>query len=133
LELTGRAPRRGHAIEIRINAEDPALGFLPAPGTVTTFVPPLGAGVRVDTAVREGSEISPFYDSLIAKVIVSDETRSLAIARAIRALTELEIEGIPTTRDVALDVLGSREFATGSYSTSTLDELVGRIPSLSPR
>jgi len=133
LELTGRAPRRGHAIEVRINAEDPARGFLPAPGIVSTCVPPLGAGVRVDTAVREGSEIPAFYDSLIAKVIVSDETRSLAIARAIRALTELEIEGIPTTRDAALDILGSREFATGSYSTSTLDELVGRVPSLSAR
>jgi len=133
LELTGRAPRRGHAIEMRINAEDPARGFLPAPGIVSTFVPPLGAGVRVDTAVREGSEIPPFYDSMIAKVIVADETRSLAISRAIRALTEFEIGGIPTTREAALDVLGSREFGSGEYSTSTLDELVGRVPSLSPR
>jgi len=132
LALTGRAPRRGHAIEVRINAEDPSRGFLPAPGIVSTFVPPLGAGVRVDTAIREGGEIPPFYDSMIAKVAVWDETRLLAIARAIRALTELEIEGIPTTRDVALDVLGSREFTTGSYSTSTLDELVGRVPSLMP-
>ena len=131
LELTGRAPRHGHAIEVRINAEDPARGFLPAPGIVSTFVAPLGAGVRVDTAVRAGSEIPPFYDSMIAKVIVWDETRPRAIARAVRALTELEIDGIPTTREVALDVLGSREFATGSYSTSTLDELVGRVPSLS--
>jgi acetyl-CoA carboxylase biotin carboxylase subunit len=130
LELTGRAPRRGHAIEVRINAEDPTRGFLPAPGIVSTFAPPLGAGVRVDTAIREGSEIPPFYDSLIAKVIVWDETRPLAIARTTRALKELEIEGIPTTRDAALDVLGSREFATGSYSTSTLDDLVGRVPSL---
>jgi len=133
LELTGRAPRRGHAIEVRINAEDPAHGFLPAPGIVSTFVPPLGAGVRVDTAVREGSEIPPFYDSMIAKVIVWDETRPRAIARAIRALSELEIDGIPTTRDAALDILRSREFASGSYSTSTLDQLVGRAPSLSPR
>jgi len=133
LELTGRAPRRGHAIEIRINAEDPSRGFLPAPGIVSTFVPPLGAGVRVDTAVREGSEIPPFYDSMIAKVIVWDETRPAAIVRAMRALTELEIEGIPTTREAALDVLGSREFGSGNYSTSTLDELVGRVPSLSPQ
>ena len=131
LELTGRAPRHGHAIEVRINAEDPARGFLPAPGIVSTFVAPLGAGVRVDTAVRAGSEIPPFYDSMIAKVIVWDETRPRAIARAVRALTELEIDGIPTTREVALDVLGSREFESGSYSTSTLDELVGRVPSLS--
>ena len=131
LELAGRAPRRGHAIEIRINAEDPSRGFLPAPGIVSRFVPPLGAGVRVDTAVREGSEIPHFYDSMIAKVIVWDETRPAAIARAIRALSEFEIEGISTTREAGLDVLGSREFERGEYSTSTLEELVGRVPSLS--
>jgi acetyl/propionyl-CoA carboxylase alpha subunit len=133
LERSGRAARRGHAIEIRINAEDPSRGFLPAPGILSTFVPPLGAGVRVDTAVRTGSEIPPFYDSMIAKVAVWDDSRAAAIARAIRALTELEIEGIPTTRELALDVLGSREFGRGEYSTSTLEELVGRVPSLSPQ
>jgi len=132
LELTGRAPRRGHAIEIRINAEDPARGFLPAPGIVRRFVPPLGAGVRVDTAVSDGSEIPPFYDSMIAKVIVWDESRPAAVARSVRALEELEIEGIPTTREVALDVLRSREFESGEYSTATLSELEGRVPSLSP-
>jgi acetyl-CoA carboxylase, biotin carboxylase subunit len=130
LALTGRAPRRGHAIEIRINAEDPANGFLPAPGRVTRFAPPLGAGVRVDTAMRTGSEIPPYYDSLIAKVIVWDETRETAVARALRALRELEVEGIPTTREVALDVLDSPEFRRGEYSTSTLSELAGRVPSL---
>ncbi|HEU0249004.1 MAG TPA: acetyl-CoA carboxylase biotin carboxylase subunit [Gaiellaceae bacterium] len=132
IELTGRAPRRGHAVEIRINAEDPARGFLPAPGTVRRFVPPLGAGVRVDTAVSDGSEIPPFYDSMIAKVIVWDESRPAAVARSVRALEELEVEGIPTTREVALDVLRSREFESGEYSTTTLSELVGRVPSLSP-
>jgi acetyl-CoA carboxylase, biotin carboxylase subunit len=132
LALTGRAPRRGHAIEMRINAEDPANGFLPAPGTVTRFVAPLGAGVRVDTAMRSGSEIPPYYDSLIAKVIVWDETRDTAVARALRALRELEVEGIPTTREVALDVVDSPEFRRGEYSTSTLAELAGRVPSLTP-
>jgi len=131
LDVSGRAPRRGHAIEMRINAEDPARGFAPAPGTVTRFRPPLGAGVRVDTAMREGSEIPPYYDSLIAKVIVWDETRQAAIARALRALSELEVEGIPTTREFALDVLASPEFRSGEYSTSTLGELEGRVPSLS--
>ncbi len=131
LEQAGRAPRRGHAIEVRINAEDPARGFVPSPGTVTRFQPPLGAGVRVDTAVRDGSVIPPYYDSMIAKVIVGDETRDLAIARSVRALSELEIEGIPTTRDLALDVLRSQEFRRGEYSTSTLAELEGRVPSLS--
>ncbi len=130
LALSGRAPRRGHAIEIRINAEDPARGFLPAPGTITRFDFPLGPGVRVDTAVRAGSEIPPYYDSMIAKLIVWDDTRDAAIARAERALHEVAIEGIPTTRDLALDVLGSPEFRSGDYSTSTLTELEGRVPSL---
>jgi acetyl-CoA carboxylase biotin carboxylase subunit len=131
LERTGRAPRSGHALEIRINAEDPARGFAPAPGTVAHFAPPLGPGVRVDTAIREGGEIPPYYDSLIAKVIVWDATRPLALARAQRALSELEVEGIPTTRELALDVIASREFASGDYSTSTLADLEGRVPSLS--
>ena len=130
LALSGRAPRRGHAIEIRINAEDPARGFLPAPGTITRFDAPLGPGVRIDTAVRAGSEIPPYYDSMIAKLIVWDDTRDAAIARAERALREVVIEGIPTTRDLALDVLGSPEFRSGDYSTSTLPELEGRVPSL---
>jgi acetyl-CoA carboxylase, biotin carboxylase subunit len=132
LAATGRAKRSGHAIEIRINAEDPARGFLPAPGTVARFTPPLGPGVRVDTAVSSGVEIPPYYDSMIAKVIVVDDTRDAAIARAERALRELEVEGIPTTRDLALDVLGSAEFRSGEYSTSTLTELEGRLPSLVP-
>jgi acetyl-CoA carboxylase biotin carboxylase subunit len=130
LATSGRAERSGHAIEIRINAEDPARGFLPAPGTVTRFTPPLGPGVRVDTAVSAGVEIPPYYDSLIAKVIVGDVTRDAAIARTQRALRELEVDGIPTTRDLALDVLGSPEFRSGTYSTSTLTELEGRLPSL---
>jgi acetyl-CoA carboxylase biotin carboxylase subunit len=130
LASAGRAARSGHAIEIRINAEDPARGFLPAPGTVTRFVPPLGPGVRVDTAVSSGSEIPPYYDSMIAKVIVADDTRDAAISRAERALRELVVEGIPTTRDLALDVLGSAAFRSGDYSTSTLKELEGSLPSL---
>ena len=132
LELTGRAPRAGHAIEIRINAEDPRRDFAPAPGTITRFRPPLGPGVRVDTAVVEGEAIPPYYDSMIAKVIVRDADRDAAIARAIRALEELEVEGIPTTRDVALDILRSREFQGGDYSTSYLEEMEGRLPSMAP-
>ncbi|MEX0851420.1 MAG: acetyl-CoA carboxylase biotin carboxylase subunit [Gaiellaceae bacterium] len=133
LALTGRAPRNGHAIEVRINAEDPGRGFVPAPGTLTRFRPPLGAGIRVDTAIREGSEIPPYYDSLVAKVIVWDATRAFALGRAVRALTDLEVEGIPTTRELALDVLGSPELRSGDYSTSTLADLAGRLPSLSTK
>ena len=132
LSLTGRAPRAGHSIEIRINAEDPRRDFAPAPGLITRFRPPLGPGVRVDTAVVEGASIPPFYDSMIAKVIVRDDTRDAAIARAIRALGELEIEGIPTTRDLAIDILRSREFRGGDYSTSYLAEMEGRLPSMVP-
>jgi acetyl-CoA carboxylase, biotin carboxylase subunit len=130
LSPTGRAPRRGHAIEIRINAEDPARGFVPSPGTVTRFVPPLGPGVRVDTAVGSGTEIPPYYDSMIAKVVVWDDTRDAAIVRAERALRELVVEGITTTRELALDVLAAPEFRRGEYSTSTLAEIMGRAPSL---
>jgi acetyl-CoA carboxylase biotin carboxylase subunit len=132
LTVTGRAPRSGHAIEIRINAEDPRRDFAPAPGTITRFLPPLGPGVRVDTAVVEGAAIPPYYDSMIAKVIVHDESRDAAIARAIRALEELVVEGIPTTREVAIDILRSREFQGGDYSTSYLAEMEGRLPSMSP-
>ena len=122
LHLTGRAPRRGHAIEVRINAEDPARNFAPAPGKLTRFRAPLGPGVRVDAGVEEGETIPPYYDSLIAKMIVWDETRDASIARALRALAELEIEGVPTTRDVAAEILRSPEFASGDYSTSLLEE-----------
>ncbi len=123
-------PRSGHAIELRINAEDPTRDFAPAPGRLTRFRPPLGPGVRVDTFVEEGSTIPPFYDSLIAKLIVHDANRSLAIERARRALSEFEIEGVPTTRTVLYEILGSDEFRSGEYSTSFLEEAGARLPAL---
>jgi acetyl-CoA carboxylase biotin carboxylase subunit len=130
LGRTGRAPRSGHAIELRINAEDPARGFLPAPGVITRFRPPLGPGVRTDTAVGDGSVISPYYDSLVAKVIVHDVDRPSAIERAMRALDELEIVGVPTTQALAAEILRSRPFREGAYSTSYLDEMAASLPSL---
>jgi acetyl-CoA carboxylase biotin carboxylase subunit len=127
----GRAgPRNGHAIELRINAEDPARGFAPAPGRIERFRPPLGPGVRVDTFVEDGSVISPHYDSLIAKLIVVDNSRRLAIERARRALRELEIEGVATTREVLSEILDSDEFRSGEYSTSFLEEAGARLPAL---
>jgi acetyl-CoA carboxylase, biotin carboxylase subunit len=127
LALTGRAPRRGHAIEIRLNAEDPERDFLPAPGTVTRFRPSLGPGVRLDGGILEGMTIPPFYDSMLAKLIVWDSGREAAIARALRALGELELAGVPTTREVAMQVLRSPEFASGDYSTGTLPGLLAAV------
>jgi acetyl-CoA carboxylase biotin carboxylase subunit len=122
LHASGRAPRRGHAIEVRLNAEDPARGFAPSPGVVERFKAPLGPGVRLDTHIEEGAVIPPYYDSLIAKLIAWDETRPLAIERSLRALSELELRGVATTRDVAAEILASEEFRSGTYSTSFLDE-----------
>jgi acetyl-CoA carboxylase, biotin carboxylase subunit len=130
LQLTGRAPRAGHAIEIRINAEDPSRGFAPSPGRIDRLRLPLGPGVRVDTYVEDGTVIPPHYDSLIAKVIVHDTTRDAAIARARRALGELEVRGVPTTREAAIEILGSEEFRSGEYSTSFLEEAGARLPAL---
>jgi acetyl-CoA carboxylase biotin carboxylase subunit len=124
LELTGRAPRHGHSIEIRLNAEDPGRDFLPAPGRVTRFRPGQGPGVRVDTFVEDGALIPPHYDSLLAKLVVWDVDRPSAIARALRALEETEIEGVPSTRELAIEVLRSSAFSSGDYSTSTLAELM---------
>jgi acetyl-CoA carboxylase biotin carboxylase subunit len=130
LHTTGRAERRGHAIEVRLNAEDPSRSFLPAPGRIERFRPPLGPGVRVDTHVADGSEVPPYYDSLIAKVIVWAENRPAAIARCQRALGELEVVGVPTTAAVARDILRSEEFESGRYSTSFLADVGGRLPSI---
>src|SRR6266542_3647694 len=126
LEATGRASRAGHAIEIRINAEDPERDFAPSPGRIDRLRVPLGPGVRVDTHVETGTIVSPYYDSLIAKVIVWDEDRASCVARGQRALRELEVQGIPTTRGFGLDVLRSEEFGTGRYSTSFLERTIRR-------
>jgi acetyl-CoA carboxylase, biotin carboxylase subunit len=130
LSRTGRTARRGHAIEVRLNAEDPARDFAPAPGRVTRFRPPLGPGVRLDTYIEDGSEVPPHYDSLLGKLIVWDETRPQAIQRMLRALGELRLEGPPTTRELALDILRSEEFGSGRYSTSYLAEAAERLPAL---
>ena len=130
LSATGRAERQGHAIEIRINAEDPARNFLPTPGTIERFRPPLGPGVRVDTHVEDGAVIPPNYDSLLAKLVVWDTDRPAAIDRALRALAELEVVGVPTTAAAARDILRTEEFADGRYSTSFLEEAGSRLPAL---
>jgi acetyl-CoA carboxylase biotin carboxylase subunit len=130
LGMTGRAPRFGHAIELRLNAEDPARDFVPTPGKLTRFRPPLGPGVRVDTYVEEGTEIPPFYDSLLAKIAVHASDRTAAIERARRALGELRIEGVTTTVPVVHEILDSAEFRRGEYSTGLIAELSDRLPAL---
>jgi acetyl-CoA carboxylase biotin carboxylase subunit len=133
LPAEGRAPRRGHALEVRINAEDPARGFAPAPGRVTRFRPPLGPGVRVDTHVYEGYEVPPYYDSLLAKLVVWDADRPHALARTARALSEFELEGITTTRELAIEIVRSEDFQAGGYTTGYVHEAAGRLTSLGPR
>jgi acetyl-CoA carboxylase, biotin carboxylase subunit len=123
LPSSGRAPRRGHSLEIRLNAEDPSRNFMPAPGTLTTFKAPLGPGVRIDTFVEDGTTVAPFYDSLLAKLVVWDTDRVAAITRAERVLEELVVDGVPTTREFSLAILRSEPFRSGVYSTTTLAEL----------
>ncbi|WP_102935453.1 acetyl/propionyl/methylcrotonyl-CoA carboxylase subunit alpha [Streptomyces malaysiensis] len=89
-------PMRGHSFEFRINGEDPGRNFLPAPGTVTSFIPPTGPGVRLDAGVESGSVIGPAWDSLLAKLIVTGATRAQALQRAARALAEFQVEGMAT-------------------------------------
>ncbi|MDX1395472.1 MAG: acetyl-CoA carboxylase biotin carboxylase subunit [Gemmatimonadota bacterium] len=108
----------GHAIECRINAEDPAHGFRPSPGQITTFHAPGGPGVRVDTHVYDGYVVPPFYDSLIAKLIVHGKTRDEARLRAYHALEEFVIEGVRTTIPFLRQALVHPDFASGEVDTS---------------
>ncbi|MFG2783503.1 acetyl/propionyl/methylcrotonyl-CoA carboxylase subunit alpha [Streptomyces prunicolor] len=114
---------RGHSFEFRINGEDPGRGFLPAPGTVTTFAPPTGPGVRLDAGVESGSVIGPAWDSLLAKLIVTGATREQALQRAARALDEFTVEGmataIPFHRAVVTDPAFAPEL-TGSAAPFTV-------------
>jgi acetyl-CoA carboxylase, biotin carboxylase subunit len=130
LEQVGRAPRNGHAIEVRVNAEDPAREFLPMPGRVERFRPPSGPGVRVDTHIEEGSVVPPHYDSLLAKVVVWAPDRERALARCLRALNEFEVTGLPTTIGAAAQVIRSEGFARGNYSTSYLEDVAETLPAL---
>ena len=114
---------RGHSIECRINAEDPET-FTPSPGTITAFNLPGGPGVRVDTAAYPGYVVPPFYDSMIAKVIVHAGTRELAIARMRRALEEMVVEGIKTTIPLHLKIMDDPNFRAGDFSTKFMEEFL---------
>ena len=121
---------RGHAIEIRVNAEDPAQDFRPSPGSITRFRPPLGPGVRVDTHLFDGYRVPPYYDSLLAKLVVLAEDRPAALGRALRALSEFELEGVASTRELAIDIVRSERFAGGHYTTNFLTEAAAELPVL---
>ena len=112
---------RGHAIEIRLNAENPDLNFLPSPGTVTSFTMPAGPFVRIDSGFTVGSVVSPYYDSLLAKIIVWGRTRDEALGRARRAIAEIDVQGVNTTADFLNDILQTSEFKSGDYDTTFLE------------
>ena len=112
----------GHAIELRINAEDPDNGFLPSPGTVTRWRPPGGPWVRVDSHVYEGCRVPPFYDSLLAKLVVWGRDRDEAIARSRWALEQFQVEGVKTTIPFHRRVLEHPRFVAGDVSTHFIED-----------
>lgn len=118
---------QGHAIEFRINAEDPEHQFRPCPGTITKFEPPTGPGVRVESYVKTGSKISPYYDSLVAKIIVHGQNREEALARGRRALDEFVIEGIKTTIPFQRRVLDDPVFVAGDARTDFIETQMGDV------
>ena len=121
---------RGHAIECRINAEDPSRKFAPRPGTITSYSEPSGEGVRVDSGYGQGDTIPPAYDSLVSKLITWGSDREEARLRMLRALREYVIEGVATTIPAHLALLEAPEFVDGSYTTRTVEE--GDIIELKP-
>ena len=121
---------KGHAIECRVNAEDPTT-FIPCPGLVTTYIPPGGRRVRLDSAVYQGYKVPPFYDSMIAKVITWGETREEATTRMIRALQEFVIEGIKTNIPLHLRILQNPAFAKADFYTKWIEEVLLAAPAKS--
>lgn len=113
---------RGHAIECRVNAEDPYRNFMPSPGTITEYLPPGGPGVRIDSAAYSGYTVPPYYDSMIAKLIVWAPTREQAILRMQRSLQEFRIEGVQTTIPFHLALMKHPKFISGDVSTRFLEE-----------
>ncbi len=114
---------KGHAIECRINAENPELNFRPSPGTIRSLFIPGGFGVRVDTAVYQGYEIPPYYDSMIGKLIVYGKDRQEAIAKMTWALSEFIVEGVSTNVDFQLKLIRRKEFIDGNYDNGFLNRV----------
>ena len=123
-ERIGGSPTlSGHAIECRINAEDPAHDFRPSPGRITAFHAPGGPGIRIDTHVYAGYSVPPYYDSLLGKLIAHGSTREEALGRAYQALEEFIIEGVKTTIPFLRDVLGHPDFVAGKIDTHFLERM----------
>jgi acetyl-CoA carboxylase biotin carboxylase subunit len=118
---------RGHAIECRINAENPNKGFRPSPGVIKDLFLPGGNGVRIDTAVYSGYEITPYYDSMIAKLIVWANSREEAIAKMQNALGEVIIEGVDTNVDYQYEILNNKDYQNGNFDNSFVDRLKDEI------
>jgi len=118
---------QGHAIECRINAEDPSCDFRPGPGKITDWHVPGGIGVRLDTHAYAGYAVPPFYDSMLAKLIVHAATREDAIVRMRRALGEFFVDGVPTTIPFHLTVMSDTVFQSGEYTMSYAEELMARL------
>lgn len=112
----------GHAIECRINAENPSKNFMPCPGKINEVHLPGGYGVRIDTAVYSGYEIPPYYDSMIAKVIVHDKTRASAIDKMRSTLGELILDGVTTNVDFQYEILNNEDFQAGDFTTDFIEE-----------
>ena len=112
----------GHAIECRVNAEDPRNNFMPAPGRVTTWIPPQGGGVRIDSHVYGGYLIPPYYDSMIAKVLTHGSDRSDAVTRMGRALKHLTIDGVTTNREFLISVIADEDFAEQRHHTRWVEQ-----------
>jgi acetyl-CoA carboxylase biotin carboxylase subunit len=119
-------PMVGHAMEFRINAEDPEKDFMPSPGEISFLDVPGGPGVRVDSAIYQGYKIPPFYDSMVGKLIVWALTREEAINRARRALREYRLEGIKTTIPLHTRLIEEDAFRSGEYHTGYLEELLSK-------
>ena len=119
---------RCHAIECRINAEDPYNNFAPSPGKIHNYYTPGGRGVRIDSHIYAGYEVPPYYDSMIAKLIVTGATREIAIARMKRALAEFKIEGIKTTIPFQQSILNNSDFKSGNYNIGWLEQFLQKQP-----
>lgn len=115
---------KGHAIEFRINAEDPERDFMPSAGQIRINQLPGGHGVRFDTWISDGAEVLPYYDSLIGKLIVTADRRYDVLTKAVSALRRFDIEGVKTNVDLHLDLIRQKEFRTGEYSIVFLDQFM---------